>query len=111
MTNSSATRVPVLQDVDPGALAANRNASAYGFPPGPGVDFPLPRVARLPQPAVPGYHALDAWIAWQAPHGAEPALTGRNLSHARHPASGAAGLRRQAERALFAGAAPRFRSP
>jgi hypothetical protein len=125
MAYSGAARVPVLQDVNPGAPSAHRNAShigdamneprryqcrpsAHEFQRGPGVDFLLPRIARPPQLAVPGYHELDASIAWQALPGVEPALTGRNLLHARHPAPGAVGLRQPAERAVFAAAAPRF---
>jgi hypothetical protein len=72
---------------------------------GPGVDFPLRRVARSPQLAVPGYHELDAWAAWQARPGVTPALADRHLLPVRHPERGTAGLRRPAERDAFAGAA------
>lgn len=65
-------------------------------------------VARLPQPAVPGYHELDVRLAWQARPGVEPALVGRNLLQARHPEFGEADLRQLAERHVFASATLRF---
>ena len=72
------------------------------------ADLLLRRVARLPQPAVPGYHEPDVRLAWQARPGVELALTGRNLLHARHPEFGAAGLRQLAKRHVFASATLRF---
>jgi hypothetical protein len=42
------------------------------------VSSPQAACARLPQPAVPGYHEVDARIAWQARPGVERALTGRH---------------------------------
>jgi len=116
----------VLQDVDTGVAPASTDASArtglatddprsywqlrssHDLAPGLGADLMLRRVARLPQPAVPGYHELDVRIAWQVRPGIELALTGRNLLHARHPEFGAADMRLLAERAVFASAALRF---
>jgi iron complex outermembrane recepter protein len=74
----------------------------------PSADLLLRGVARQPQPAVPGYHELDARLAWQAGPGVEPALAGCNLLHVRHPEFGEAGLRQLAERHLFASATLRF---
>ncbi|VXB11243.1 Outer membrane receptor [Massilia sp. 9I] len=116
----------VLQDIDTGVQAASTDASAraglatndprsywqlrssHDFSGGLSGDLMLRRVARLPQPAVPGYHELDARLAWQARPGVELALTGRNLLHARHPEFGAAGMRQLAERSVFASASLRF---
>ncbi len=116
----------VLQDVATGAVRASTDVSAHAglatndprsywtlrsshdFRPGLGADLMLRRVARLPQPAVPGYHELDARIAWQARPDLELALVGRNLLHARHPEFGMADLRQLAERNLFASATLRF---
>jgi iron complex outermembrane receptor protein len=116
----------VLQDIDTGALPASADASAHAglatndprsywmlrssheLGAGLAADLLLRRVARLPQPAVPGYHELDVRIAWQARPGVELALTGRNLLHARHPEFGEAGLRQLAERHVFASATLRF---
>lgn len=103
----------VLQDIDAG-LATNgprshwQLRSLHDLGCGLGADLPLRRVARLPQPAVPGYHELDARIAWQARPGVELALAGRNLLHARHPEFGTAGLQQLAERSVFASALLRF---
>lgn len=74
---------------------------------GPGTDPLLRRAARL-RPAVPGYHQLDARIAWQAGPGVEPALAGPRLLYPRHPGLGTAGLRQLAERDVFASALLRF---
>jgi iron complex outermembrane receptor protein len=116
----------VLQDIDSGVDPASTDASArtglatndprsywqlrssHDLAPGLSADLMLRRVARLPQPAVPGYHELDVRIAWQARPGIELALTGRNLLHARHPEFGTAGMRQLAERLVFASAALRF---
>jgi len=116
----------VLQDIDTGVAPASTDASArtglatddprsywqlrssHDLAPGLGADLMLRRVARLPYPAVPGYHELDVRIAWQLRPGIELALTGRNLLHARHPEFGAADMRLLAERAVFASAALRF---
>jgi len=116
----------VLQDTDTGVAASSTDASArtglatndprsywqlrssHDLARGLNADLLLRRVARLPQPAVPGYHELDARIAWQAGPGVELALTGRNLLHARHPEFGAAGMRQLAERSVFASALLRF---
>ncbi|NNG23287.1 TonB-dependent receptor plug domain-containing protein [Telluria aromaticivorans] len=116
----------VLQDVATGAAPASTDVSAraglatndprsywtlrssHELRPGLGADLMLRRVARLPQPAVPGYHELDARIAWQARPELELSLVGRNLLHARHPEFGAADLRQLAERNLFASAMLHF---
>lgn len=116
----------VLQDIDTGAAPSSQDASArtglatndprsywqlrssHDLGARVSADLLLRRVARLPQPAVPGYHELDLRLAWQARPGVELALAGRNLLHARHPEFGAAGLRQLAERHLFASATLRF---
>ncbi|MCC2972524.1 TonB-dependent siderophore receptor [Massilia sp. IC2-476] len=116
----------VLQDVDTAVLPQSADVSAmlglasndprsywqlrssHDLARGVTADLLLRRVARLPQPALPGYHELDARIAWQARPGVELALAGRNLLHARHPEFGAAGMRQLAERSVFASASLRF---
>ena len=62
------------------------------------LDFALRRVGRLTRPAVPGYHELDARIAWQARPNLELALVGRNLLHNQHAEFGEPGLRQTFER-------------
>lgn len=116
----------VWQDIDTGVAGASMDASAraglatndprhywslrsaHDILPGLTADFLLRRVARLPRPAVPGYHELDARLAWQAGPELELALAGRNLLHARHPEFGTAGMRQLAERSVFASASLRF---
>ena len=116
----------VLQDIDTGVAPASLDASArtglatndprsywmlrsaHELARGLNADLLLRRVAHLPQPAVPGYHELDARIAWQARPGVELALGGRHLLHARHPEFGAAGMRQLAERGVFASVSLRF---
>ncbi len=116
----------VWQEIHSGAEASSMDASAHAglatndprsywslrsshdIRPGLTADLMLRRVARLPQPAVPGYHELDARLAWQAAPNLELALAGRNLLHASHPEFGAAGLRQLAERSVFASASLRF---
>lgn len=116
----------VLQDIDtgvaPGSLDASARAglatndprsswqlrSSHELGARLSADLLLRGVARLPQPAVPGYHELDVRLAWQAGPAVELALVGRNLLHARHPEFGAAGLRQLAERHVFASATLRF---
>ncbi|MCA1856325.1 TonB-dependent receptor [Massilia oculi] len=82
--------------------------SSHELAAGLAADLMLRRVARLPQPALPGYHELDARIAWQARPGLELAVSGRNLLHARHPEFGAADVRQLAERSVFASVTLRF---
>ena len=72
------------------------------------ADLALRYVARLPQAAVPSYHALDARLAWQVRPDLEIALVGRNLLHPRHAEFGAAGSRQLIERTVFASAVLRF---
>ncbi len=116
----------VLQDIDTGVAASSADASArtglatndprsywmlrssHEITRGLAAELLLRRVAHLPQPAVPGYHELDARIAWQAGAGIELALAGRNLLQARHPEFGEAGSRQLAERGVFASASLRF---
>ena len=116
----------LVQDIDTGVAPQSLDASArtglatndprsywmlrssHDFRRGLRADLMLRRVARLPQPAVPGYHELDARLAWQARPDVELALAGRNLLHARHPEFGAAGMRQLAERGVFASALLRF---
>jgi len=64
------------------------------------LDFALRHVGKLTRPAVPGYHELDARIAWQARPNLELALVGRNLLHKRHAEFGEPGLRQTFERNL-----------
>jgi len=64
------------------------------------LDFSLRHVGKLTRPAVPGYHELDARIAWQARPNLELALVGRNLLHDEHAEFGEPGLRQTFERSL-----------
>jgi len=64
------------------------------------LDLALRHVGKLTRPAVPGYHELDARIAWQARPNLELALVGRNLLHDQHAEFGEPGLRQTFERSL-----------
>ena len=66
------------------------------------LDLWLRHVGALPQPAVPGYVALDARVGLRLPHGLELSLTGRNLLDERHPEWGAAPGRPEFERSVLA---------
>ncbi len=72
------------------------------------ADLLLRRVGSLPQPAVPGYHELDARLAWQVRPELELALAGRNLLNAAHAEFGEPGTRQMFERTVFATATMRF---
>ncbi|WP_313707234.1 TonB-dependent receptor plug domain-containing protein [Massilia sp.] len=116
----------VLQDIEIGANADSRDRSrvaglaandpkhtwslrsAHELAPGLQLDLSLRHVGALPEPAVPGYHELDARIAWQARPNLELALVGRNLLHDEHAEFGVPGLRRAFERSLTASAILQF---
>lgn len=114
IARSGATTLPEALRLAPDLQVVFASAREYAISacgdlaPGLAADLLLRRVARLPQPAVPGYHELDARIAWQARPGVELALAGRNLLHAHHPEFGTAGMRQLAERGVFASVSLRF---
>lgn len=58
-------------------------------------------VARLPNPAVPSYTAVDARYAWRLQKELEISVTAQNLFDKRHPESGAAATRSEIERGVF----------
>ena len=64
------------------------------------LDLSLRHVGKLTRPAVPGYHELDARIAWQARPNLELALVGRNLLHDQHAEFGEPGLRQTFARSV-----------
>lgn len=64
------------------------------------LDLSLRHVGKLSRPAVPGYHELDARLAWQARPNLELALVGRNLLHDQHAEFGEPGLRQTFERSV-----------
>lgn len=82
--------------------------SAHDLAPGLQLDLSLRHVGALTQPAVPGYHELDARIAWQARPNLELALVGRNLLHDEHAEFGEPGLRQSVERSLTMSAILQF---
>ncbi|WP_312552663.1 TonB-dependent receptor plug domain-containing protein [Massilia sp.] len=116
----------VVQDIDIGANADSRDRSgvaglaandpkhtwslrsAHELAPGLQLDLSLRHIGGLPEPAVPGYHELDARIAWQARPNLELALVGRNLLHDKHAEFGVPGLRQTFERSLTASAILQF---
>jgi len=72
------------------------------------LDFSLRHVGKLTRPAVPGYHELDARIAWQARPNLELALVGRNLLHDQHAEFGEPGVRQTFERSVSVSAILQF---
>mgnify|MGYP000088309309 CR=1 FL=1 len=82
--------------------------SAHELAPGLQLDLSLRHVGGLPEPAVPGYHELDARIAWQARPNLELALVGRNLLHDEHAEFGVPGVRQTVGRSLTASAILQF---
>lgn len=82
--------------------------SAHELAPGLQLDLSLRHIGALTQPAVAGYHELDARIAWQARPNLELALVGRNLLHDEHAEFGDAGLRQTFERSLSMSATLQF---
>jgi iron complex outermembrane receptor protein len=58
-------------------------------------------VARLPNPVVPSYVAVDARYAWRVRPELELSLTAQNLFDKRHPEFGAAATRSEIERGIF----------
>ena len=58
-------------------------------------------VARLPNPVVPSYVAVDARYAWRIRQELELSLTAQNLFDKRHPEFGAAATRSEIERGVF----------
>ena len=74
--------------------------SAHNLGSGIELDFEWRRVSRLPQPAVPSYHELDARLAWHVAPGWEASITGRNLLHSAHPEFGPAATRQLVGRSV-----------
>lgn len=116
----------VLQDIRIGAHADSRDRSrgaglaandpkhywslrsAHELAPGVQLDLLLRHTSGLTQPVVPGYHELDARIAWQARPNLELALAGRNLLHDEHAEFGEPGVRQTFERSLTMSAILQF---
>ena len=116
----------VLQDIRIGANADSRDRSrvaglaandpkhywslrsAHELARGVQLDLSLRHTSGLTQPAVPGYHELDARIAWQARPNLEIALVGRNLLHDEHAEFGEPGVRQTFERSLTMSAILQF---
>jgi iron complex outermembrane receptor protein len=72
------------------------------------LDVSLRYNSRLPNPAVPGYYEMDAEWLWRPRQDVDVVLIGQNLLHPRHPEFGAAGSRREFERALLLKLVKRF---
>jgi iron complex outermembrane receptor protein len=58
-------------------------------------------VARLPNPPVASYVAVDARYAWRLRRDFEISVTAQNLFDKRHPEFGTAATRSEIERAVF----------
>ncbi len=65
------------------------------------LDVTVRRVGALPQPALPGYAALDARVGWRPRPDVELSLTLQNLGEPRHYEWGSAASRAQIERSAF----------
>lgn len=65
------------------------------------LDVQIRRTGSRPDPAVPGYTALDARLGWRAKRNIELSLVGQNLLDPGHPEWGPAATRSEIERALF----------
>ncbi|MEW6373637.1 MAG: TonB-dependent receptor [Pseudomonadota bacterium] len=100
------SRVAGLAVNDPKHYWSLRSAHELGR--GLQLDLSLRHTSGLTQPAVPGYHELDARIAWQARPNLELALTGRNLLHDEHAEFGEPGMRQTFERSLTMSAILQF---
>ena len=74
--------------------------SAHNLGRGIELDLELRHVSRLPQPAAPSYHELDARLAWHLAPGLEASVTGRNLLHSAHPEFGPAATRQLVGRSV-----------
>ncbi len=72
------------------------------------LDLGVRQVGSLPNPAVPGYVAVDARVGWQISDNAELSVTGTNLLDQRHPEFGAYAARSVVSRAVFVGFRGRF---
>lgn len=66
------------------------------------LDIALRSVSSLPNPAVPGYVALDSNLGWKISKEMEFSISGLNLLGNRHPEFGAAGTRSEFGRAFYA---------
>lgn len=66
------------------------------------------KVGRLPAPAVPSYHELDASLVWQVGPRVELALVGRNLLRPQHLEYSPAGARQFVARSIHASAFIQF---
>jgi iron complex outermembrane receptor protein len=64
------------------------------------LDVRLRAVDNLPRPAVPGYVAVDARLAWQVSDAVELALSGVNLNDARHAETAEPPTRRAMRRSV-----------
>jgi iron complex outermembrane receptor protein len=82
--------------------------SSHDLPHNLQADLSLRYVASLPLPSVPGYHELDARLAWQPRADLELALSGRNLLHASHVEYGSAATRQVYPRFVMLSASLKF---
>ncbi len=64
--------------------------SSWSLPHSVSLDAGLRSIGRLPNPAVPGYTAIDARLAWMARPDLELSLAGFDLAGGRHAEFGAA---------------------
>ena len=97
------------ESADPGSTAAAGNdprhqwmlRSSWTLPRDMLFDVAVRRVGPLPSPAVPGYTALDARIAWSPRRDVELSIAGFDLLDAQHPEFGAAPARSEIGRRLI----------
>ncbi len=65
------------------------------------LDVGIRHVAKLPDPEVPAYTALDVRIGWRPRSDVELSLTGQNLLEASHPEFGTAATRSELSRSIY----------
>jgi len=64
-------------------------------------DVIVRNIGSLPNPVVPAYVAVDAWVGWRVSRGVELSLTLQNIFDSAHPEFGAPATRSVFERGAF----------
>jgi iron complex outermembrane receptor protein len=75
--------------------------STLDLPRGVELDAGVRHVAKLPDPAVPAYTAVDLRLGWRPRADVEVSLTGQNLFDPRHPEFGTAATRSELARSVY----------
>lgn len=76
--------------------------SSLDLPHRTALDIWVRHVAKLPNPVVPAYTAVDARLGWQPHDDVELSVTVQNLFDPQHPEFGTPGTRSELERSVYA---------